>query len=144
MEQNSDLVSEGRLIHETTYSSRPERFKELELDGIKIDFYDAKNKIVHEVKKSDKKKEAHVWQLKYYIYVLLKAGIDGVMGILEYPTLRKKEEFMLSSVDEELITQWKNEIKEIIESDTAPERIVRSKCRGCSYFDFCWISEDTE
>ena len=54
MEHTSDLVYEGKLIHETTYQQRPERYQELELDGIKIDFYDAKNRVVHEVKKSNK------------------------------------------------------------------------------------------
>lgn len=53
MEHNSDLVFEGKLIHENTYTYRSERFKEIELSGIKIDFYDPKNKIIHEIKKSD-------------------------------------------------------------------------------------------
>ena len=89
MESTSDLVSLGKLIHETTYPQRSERFKEVEIKGIKIDFYDQKNKIIHEIKKSDKRQEAHIWQLKYYIYVLEQEGIEKVSGVLEYPKLRK-------------------------------------------------------
>jgi len=65
MEHTSDLVYEGKLIHETSYPQRSERYEELEIDGIKIDFYDARNKVIHEIKKSDKIEEAHEWQLKY-------------------------------------------------------------------------------
>ena len=54
MEHTSDLVYEGKLIHETSYPQRSERYEELEIAGCKIDFYDANNKVVHEIKKSDK------------------------------------------------------------------------------------------
>jgi len=60
MEQNSDLVYEGKLIHESTYLQRSEKYEEIEIDGIKIDYYDKKRKVIHEVKKSDKMEVAHV------------------------------------------------------------------------------------
>lgn len=142
MEQTSDLVGEGKLIHETSYSNRTEKFKELALDGIKIDYYDATNKIIHEIKKSDKKEKAHIWQLKYYIYVLQNAGIEGVKGILEYPTQRKRKEILLCEDDGELIKEWSLNISGIINSDSCPEKITKSKCRNCSYFDFCWVGEE--
>ena len=103
MEHTSDLVYEGKLIHETSYPQRSEKYEEIEIEGIKIDFYDAKNKIIHETKKSDKVEIAHEWQLKYYIYVLLKNGVEGVTGILEYPALRKTDKIVLSSPDIEEI-----------------------------------------
>jgi len=40
MEQTSDLVYDGKLIHETSYPQRSERYEEVEIDGIKIDYYD--------------------------------------------------------------------------------------------------------
>ncbi len=141
MEHTSDLVYEGKLIHESSYESRGEKYSELEIDGIKIDFFDAKNKIVHEVKKSDKREQAHLWQLKYYLYVLEKNGIEGVSGILEYPKLRQREEVFLSTVDIEEIELMKIRIAEIIRSEMAPARLAVSQCRNCSYFDFCWSGE---
>ena len=89
MEHTSDLVYEGKLIHEESYPQRSVRYEELAIDGIKIDFYDARNKIVHEVKKSNKIAPAHRLQLLYYLYVLEQNGILGATGILEYPKLRK-------------------------------------------------------
>lgn len=40
MEQTSDLVYDGKLIHETSYPQRSERYEEVELYGIKIYYYD--------------------------------------------------------------------------------------------------------
>ena len=144
MEHTSDLVYEGKLIHETTYPQRSAKYEEVEIGGIKIDFYDAKNNIVHEIKKSDKKEHAHEWQLKYYLYVLEKHGIEGTTGILEYPKLRKTSEVLLSQMDRGEIEHQLEEIQEIVAKETCPERIPVSKCRNCSYFDFCYAGEDIE
>ena len=54
MEHTSDLVLEGRLIHEDSYPQRSGKYEEIELDGIKVDFYDPKQKVIHEIKKSNK------------------------------------------------------------------------------------------
>lgn len=144
MEQNSDLVYEGKLIHETTYQRRSEKYTELEIDGIKIDYYDARNKIIHEVKKSDKKEQAHIWQVKYYIYVLDRNGIAGATAILEYPKLRQREEIILSSIDKDEIKSMEKNIQQIISADEAPGHLPKSKCRNCAYFDFCWADEIIE
>ena len=76
MEHTSDLVFEGKLIHEDSYPQRSGKYEEIELDGIKVDFYDSKRKVIHEIKKSNKVEAAHEWQLKYYIYVFERNGIS--------------------------------------------------------------------
>jgi CRISPR-associated exonuclease Cas4 len=144
MEHTSDLVYEGKLIHETSYGRRSEKYTELEIDGIKLDYYDAKNKVIHEIKKSDKREEAHLWQLKYYLFVLDKNGVAGATGILEYPKLRHREEVVLSSIDREELQRIIADVEQIVAADQAPERLMRSRCRNCSYFDFCWSEEESE
>ncbi len=141
MEHASDTVYEGKLIHETTYPQRSAKYEEIELGGIKIDFYDAKNKVIHEIKKSSKLHEAHIWQLKYYICILEKSGIDGVSGILEYPKERKTEEVYLSSIDIERIKEIESEIEEIINSEKVPAIEIKKRCKNCSYYDFCFVNE---
>lgn len=141
MEQTSDLVYEGKFIHESTYRQRPEKYEEVQIDSIKVDFYDTKNKVIHELKKSDKIQDAHIWQLKYYIYIFEKAGIGGVTGILEYPKLRKKEEIYLSDIDCERIIEIENDIKKIISSENCPNTINSKICKNCSYYDFCYAAE---
>ncbi|MCF8358648.1 MAG: CRISPR-associated protein Cas4 [Prolixibacteraceae bacterium] len=140
MEHASEAVYEGKLIHETSYPQRPERFKEIAVEGIKIDWFDTKNNVVHEIKKSDKKGEAHVWQVKYYLYVLEKNGIEAT-GLLEYPKLRKTHEVLLSEPDREYIVEALKNIEEIIGAETVPAKLPKTKCKNCSYFDFCWSSE---
>jgi CRISPR-associated exonuclease Cas4 len=142
MEHTSDLVYEGKLIHEDSYPQRASKYEEVQIGGIKVDFYDAKNRVIHEVKKSGKMEDAHIWQLKYYLYIFEKAGIEGVSGILEYPKLRKKEEVFLSEIDKERIVEIEKDIERIIESDQCPQVLNSSICKKCSYYDICFISED--
>ena len=142
MEHTSDLVYEGKLIHEDSYAQRSSKYEEVELDGIKVDYYDTKNRIIHEIKKSNKIEAAHEWQLKYYIYIFEKNGIPGVTGILEYPTLRKTQQIELTDLDREEILATEDKIKEIINLDTCPEEKKRGICKNCSYYDFCFSGED--
>lgn len=144
MENTSELVEMRNLIHETSYLHRSEKYKEVEIGSIKIDFYDAKEKIIHEVKKSSKFHETHIWQLKYYIYILEHAGIEGVSGILEYPKERKTEEIFLSKPDRVRLTEIENEIFSLIHSETCPPLLNNQRCKNCSYFDFCYSNESEE
>ena len=141
MEQNSELVQEGKLIHETAYPQRPQRYEEIEIDGIKIDFYDTVKKRIHEIKKSASLEPAHEWQLKYYLYVLKQHGIEKASGLLEYPRSRQTKEIWLSSVDEEVIQSMLEQIDTLIQSDDCPEKLKMKICRSCAYHDFCWISD---
>ena len=138
MEHTSDLVYAGKLIHEESYPQRSEKYEEIEMDGIKVDYYDAKNKVIHEIKKSDKVEKAHEWQLKYYIYVFEHNGIEGVKGILEYPVLRKKDEIILSEMDRDKLKEMEKEITNIIENENCPPIEKKKLCKNCSYFDFCY------
>jgi CRISPR-associated exonuclease Cas4 len=143
MESNSDLVYEGKLLHETSYPRRSEKFEEIELAGIKIDYYDARNKVVHEIKKSDKKEAAHEWQVKYYLYVLEQHGIDGATGLLEYPTLHKTHRVELTDNDRVKIQEMTTQIEQIIALENCPALLPRNKCSRCSYFDFCYSGEES-
>lgn len=140
-EHTSDLVYEGKLIHEHSYSQRSEKYEEVELDGIKVDYYDAKHKIIHEVKKSNKIESAHEWQVKYYIYVFEQNGIQGVSAILEYPTLRKKMNVVLSDQDRIIIDEIKKEIAAVISNESCPALLKKGLCKNCSYYEFCFSNE---
>lgn len=144
MEHTSDLVYEGKLIHEESYPQRSAKYEEVEMDGIKVDYYDTLHKVIHEIKKSDKVEVAHEWQLKYYMYVFEQNGIEGVSGILEYPVLRKRDTVLLSDIDRETIVEMINEIKQVIESDFCPPLEKKRICRNCSYWDFCYSGEEEE
>lgn len=142
MEQTSDVVYEGKLISETTYPQRAARYTELDLGIAKIDFYDPKEKVVHEVKKSNKMEQAHEWQVKYYLYLMEQAGIEGATGLLEYPKMRETKEVLLSQADREYLEEVLPQIEHLINNASCPARLdKKSRCRHCSYFDFCWSEE---
>jgi CRISPR-associated exonuclease Cas4 len=153
MEHTSDIVYEGKLIGETTYPQRAERYTEVEIsvepnvpDGIglaaKIDFYDPYNGVVHEVKKSAAKEAAHIAQVQFYLYVLRKNQIKAEYGIIEYPKLRQTERVELDEEGEKVLEGWIAGVGQIIESEQCPPLLTKSKCKSCSYFDFCWTTEE--
>jgi len=138
MEHTSDLVAEGKLIHENSYAQRAVKWQELAIEGIKIDHYDAQNNIVREVKKSNKKEGAHIAQLKYYLYVLERNGIKVNYGVLEYPKLRETAEIWLSEEDRIAIPLWETKVRTIIQQAVCPPRINARMCKKCAYFEFCY------
>lgn len=141
MEHTSEIVAEGKLIAETTYLDRARKYTELAIDGIKIDFYDAKNKVVHEVKKSDKVEHAHIAQVKYYLYVLVKNGIDSPSAIIEYPRLKQKEFLDWNEEDIAMIESWLTETQDIISRAQCPPVINAKICKSCSYYELCYVGE---
>lgn len=143
-EQTSDIVYDGKLIHESSYPLRSSKYEEVEIDGIKVDYYDTKSKTIHEIKKSNKVEKAHEWQLKYYMYVFEKHGVTDVNGILEYPTLRKTQAVVLSDVDRDRIKEMVTDIEGIITSDDCPPLQKKGICKNCSYYEFCYTKEADE
>lgn len=141
MESTSDIVYEGKLIHESSYPQRSERYEEVEIEGVKVDYFDAKHNVIHEIKKSNKVEQAHEWQLKYYIYVFERNGIEGCTGILEYPTIRQTSQVVLTDEDRQMIVEKEEKIKGIIESDLCPTLSKKRLCKSCSYYDFCYSNE---
>ena len=116
----------------------------MDIDGIKVDYYDTKNKVIHEIKKSNKMDKAHEWQLKYYMYVFEQHGIEGVKGILEYPLLRKTQEVILTDIDMKEIQTIAEEITNVISQEQCPPVAKKGSCKNCSYFEFCYINEMEE
>ena len=143
MEHTSDVVYEGKLIGESTYPERAAKNTQLELDGIKIDYYDAKTNTVHETKKSDKMEQAHIAQVRYYLYVLHRNGIEGARGIIEYPTLRQRQQLEFDpEQDIPLIEGWLSDIEQILGQDECPPVINKSICKNCSYYDYCYVGDE--
>ena len=138
MEKQSDVVNIGKLLHETSYS----RDEEIQIDNmISIDFIRKKEDFyeIHEVKKSDKMERAHKYQLLYYMYYLKEEkGFEKMVGILNYPNVRKTEKIYLTKEDEKKLLAVINDINEIFHSKI-PKVKKSKKCYKCSYYEFCFI-----
>ncbi len=149
MEHTSDIVYDGKLLHESSYPQRANKYSEIELHSYwknislrgKVDFYDKKDKIIHETKRSNKIEEAHEWQVKFYIWLFELNGIQDVYGKIEYPRLRIISEVYLSQEERSLLVKIVPKIQQIIENDTCPAIVESKICKRCSYFDFCYAGE---
>jgi len=136
-EQDSDTVYLGKLIHEQSYER--ER-KEIEIDHLKLDFFDIRDGILHEIKKSDSFEHAHEWQVLFYLYYLKAKGVKGFKGEINYPKLRKRVEVVLTRDKEQQLDEILKEIHRIILLTFPPPINVKlSVCRKCSYYELCWV-----
>lgn len=149
MEQTSDLVADGKVIEEESYQHRSDRYTQIELssefEGMtltgKIDFYNTRDKVVHETKRSNKVEQAHIWQVKFYLWLLQLNDIEAEKGVIEYPKLRKTEEVILKSEDITYLEKAVVEIIGLIHNDRCPPVLNAKICKSCSYYDFCYAQE---
>lgn len=150
MEHNSDLVYDGKLLHEISYTDRARKYNEIDITarfkGVdlfgKIDFYDAQEKIIHETKRSDKAESAHEWQVKFYMWLLYLNGIEKVSAVLEYPQLRQTTPITLSLSDIEVLENAIMEILSLKNEKNCPAPIRKPICKSCSYYELCYIDEE--
>lgn len=145
MEQESDRVALGKNIHEQSYPERREGYREWEHGPIKLDYFDPKKQIVHEVKLSRKMENAHELQVRYYLYYLKAHGFGNAHAILEYPLLKKRMEIEnIENNEKELIKTIAkvNLVKREVKAPAIPAK--KGICKSCSYYDFCYAGEDKD
>jgi CRISPR-associated exonuclease Cas4 len=163
LESESDLVHLGRLLHEQSYKRK---FKEVQVDRIKVDFLEHKEVgtvptdtsadrapkiqiekeenrsssiILHEVKRSRSMHDAHVFQLLYYIHYLKKNyNTNVIKGILHYPLLKTNIPVDLTEERERQVENVLSGIKRTISLPSPPEAVWIKPCRSCAYREMCW------
>lgn len=138
MEQESELVSLGKILHKDSYKRDK---KDRTIDNlISFDFVRKGETLeIHEVKKSKKISKAHHYQLLYYLYYLKnEKGINDAVGIIDYPKIRRRETLKLDERNEKEI---KNIIKRIgnILSDKMPAPQKVPACLRCAYYELCFV-----
>lgn len=134
MEHNSELVELGKALHESSYSRKR---KEIEFEGMKIDFFEKNQGLIHEVKKSKAMEESHIVQMKYYLYRLREMGIE-VEGKIDYPNIRRTLDVRLEEGDGVRLESIVSHIKEIVELAMPPQKIDAKLCKKCSYYELCY------
>lgn len=136
LEQTSDRVALGRLLHERAYSEQPRR--ELLIDNlIKVDLLEGQDKLL-EVKYSRRMKEAAELQILYYLYYLKRLGITGLTGELRFPKERRREVVELTEEAEAEVEAALRQIRHIENLSTPPSIEFMPICRQCAYCELCW------
>lgn len=136
MEQNSELVSIGKILDETTYNRENKSI--LIDDTINIDFI-KNGAVLHEVKKTKSIEDAGIWQLKYYMFYLEQRGVKNISAKIDYPLIRESKEIYLEEEDRDILRNIEKNIKEIIKEDKPPKVMNDKMCKKCAYFDLCYV-----
>ncbi|TCS93597.1 CRISPR-associated protein Cas4 [Hazenella coriacea] len=136
MEHESDLVLQGKILHEQSYKQKK---KEVNIDDlIQIDLIG--QEYVGEVKSSSKMEQADRMQLLYYLYYLKNIGVKR-SGKIHYVKEKKVEEVELTEEDEQIINNCLQEIQRVISLPLPPKKTKLPYCRSCSYYSFCFVGE---
>ncbi|MDK2915441.1 MAG: CRISPR-associated exonuclease Cas4 [Thermococcaceae archaeon] len=132
---NDDMLI-GRMIHGDAYQRD---WKEVLLEGARLDVVRKRDGLqVIEVKKSSKLEEPARWQLKYYLYLLLKAGVRA-KGLVSYPKEGTAEEVELTGEDVGVLEEAFKGIEKVISLESPPKAEKKPYCKRCAYRDFCWV-----
>lgn len=136
MEDNSEDVHIGKVLHEIKYAGQ----EEISLEGIKLD--KLTDEYVIEMKKTDADINAAKAQLLYYMVTLRDKGVyrKGQLVCLE----KNKQEHSRHSIDltdteVDALREHYNEIKAFINNPVPPDAVLAQHCRKCAYYEYCFI-----
>lgn len=133
-EHLSATVKLGEAVHDTSYS----RSHPVDLGAAKLDFIDGQQ-WVHEVKSSARPREADRAQVRHYCHRLHDLGLHVRGGIVHYPATRRTHRHPFTPEEAEQAKADINEVLDIAARPTSPGRLSRTRCRGCSFADYCWM-----
>lgn len=149
MEQESETVALGRLLDENSYE-RADKHIEINAeapDGTplvgKIDRANLKHGFLHETKKSRSCEDAHLWQVRFYLWLLYRNGVsraDGspFRGQLDYPLLRRTETVTLEPAHVDELVEIVGAVQALAVREEPPARLTkRSLCSKCAYDELC-------
>ncbi|SFD70188.1 CRISPR-associated protein Cas4 [Streptomyces aidingensis] len=132
-EQRSDLVAFGEVVDDTTFTRR----RDIDLGEAKIDWVTT-GAVVHETKSSRTPSPAHAAQVRHYCLLLERRGITVKGGTIHYPLIRRTVDVTWNATARADAERSEAEALSVIAAGTAPARLARARCRGCSYLDYCW------
>lgn len=135
LEDNSEDVRIGRVLHELKNENPPETIDNIKLDKITPEY-------VVEVKKSDADLAAAKAQLEFYLFTLNNKGINR-QGKLECVEKNKQDKKIhvinFNESDIQRLTALYQQIGDFLNTQHPPDAILEKKCRKCAYYDYCFI-----
>ena len=96
---------------------------------------------MHEIKSSSGPSEADEAQVIHYCYRLRMMGIDARGGILHYPKTRRTRRITYVPDHDDQARADIAAALLVITAGEAPGKVARSRCKGCSFLDYCWAGD---
>ncbi len=150
MEQESETVALGRLLDQSAYA-RSDKHLQVEAeapDGTplvgKIDRANLREGVLHETKKGRSCEDAHRWQVRFYLWLLHRNGIqrtDGspFVGQLDYPLLRRTETVVLEDEHIAELERTVTALRQLATQDAPPQVLTKkSFCKKCAFEELCF------
>ena len=137
-DQSNTYLDIGRLISEETFERENKEIYIPEL-GAKLDLITKKDGeyFIAEVKKSSATLDSGINQLKYYLFLLKKKGLN-LKGMIKIPTEKKSMEIILSETDIGTIQKNLDEFEIMIKQAVPPTLIKQKICPKCAHYEFCF------
>ncbi|GLW64291.1 CRISPR-associated protein Cas4 [Actinomadura rubrobrunea] len=132
-EHRSAAVAYGEAVDDTTYTRR----RDIDLGEAKIDWVTT-GAVVHETKSSRQPSDQHAAQVRHYCLLLDRCGVNVQGGVIHYPVIRRKVDVPWDAGARARAEATERQAQDVIAQSEAPARLPRSRCRGCSYLDYCW------
>lgn len=135
LEDNSEDVRIGRVLHELKNENPPESMDNIKLDKITPEY-------VVEFKKSDSDLDAATAQLEFYLFTLNKKGIirKGKLECVEKNKQNKKIHIIdINESDMKRLTDLYKQIEDFLHTQHPPDAVLEKKCRKCAYYNYCFI-----
>lgn len=150
MEQESDTVALGRLLDQDSYE-RSEKHLTIEAETPngtngpairligQIDRANLREGVLHETKKSRSCEDAHLWQVRFYLWLLALNSAGRFRGQLDYPLLRRTETVTLEPEHEAELLRTVSAIRDLSVQETPPNRLTKRQfCSKCAYEELCY------
>lgn len=132
-EARNDAVAFGETVDDTTYRRHPD----IDLGAAKIDWV-TRGAVVHETKSSMQPSPQHEAQVLHYCLLLARRGVNVQGGVVHYPLIRRTTRIDWDAEARRTAEANEAEARQVIAADAPAPRLPRSRCRGCSYRDYCW------
>lgn len=132
-EQLNAAVQLGEAMHDLSYR----RNSPVDLGAAVLDFVDGQQ-WVHEVKSSSRPSRADEAQVVHYCYRLRQVGVRARGAVLHYPKTRRTKKIEYGAAE---VVSAEHDITEafaVTAAANSPPRLPRTRCRGCSFVDYCW------
>lgn len=137
MEDESDRVMQGKVLHESAYP-RMDKKEILIDDAFKLDAID--REYIREIKISSKMLESDKLQMLFYLYQLSLRGIKK-KGLISYTKEKRTVEVILTKENIQKVKKAIAETHKIIEEPSPPVLKKVTYCKSCAYFGFCYAME---
>ncbi len=126
----NELVKIGEIMHEER------NCKEMLFEKIKID--DIKEDTLIEYKKTSSNLKGTKYQLLYYLNYFRTKGLN-LLGKIVDLTYNKEYEIILDLKEKEKLDKVLKDIRTTLEGEMPPRMKFKKNCKGCSFFDYCWL-----